>query len=194
MYNPQRTLVILDRDGVINRDSAEFIKSPEEFIPLPGSLRAIATLCAAGFEVVVASNQSGVGRGLFSLETLERIHSKLRDEVEATGGVISGIYYCPHMPDDGCDCRKPKPGLLEQIANVYETNLDGVPVIGDSMRDLEAAIAAGAEPVLVRTGNGRRTELELDQDSGIPVYEDLAAAAAAIVADAARHASRERSS
>jgi D-glycero-D-manno-heptose 1,7-bisphosphate phosphatase len=194
MCKPQRPLVILDRDGVINQDSTEFIKSPEEFIPLPGSLNAIAALCAAGFEVVVASNQSGVGRGLFSLDTLERIHSKLRDEVEATGGVISGIYYCPHLPDDGCECRKPKPGLLKQISKVYETSLDGVPVIGDSMRDLEAAIAVGAEPVLVRTGNGRRTELELAPDCGIPVYDDLAAAAAAIVAATAGHLSGEISS
>lgn len=181
MSAARRPLVILDRDGVINQDSPDFIKSPEEFIPLPGSLQAIALLCEAGFEVVVASNQSGVGRGLFSLETLERIHEKLRCEATTKGGEISGIYYCPHKPDDGCDCRKPKPGLLEQIATTYDRSLSGVPVIGDSMRDLESAIAAGAEPILVRTGNGRRTEVKLRDDSKIRVYDDLAAAAAALV-------------
>ena len=188
MCRRHRPLVILDRDGVINQDSPDFIKSPGEFIPLPGSLQAIASLSQAGFEVVIASNQSGVGRGLFSLATLERIHRKLRAEVEAKGGAIAGIYYCPHKPDDGCDCRKPKPGLLEQIAKVYHRNLDGVPVIGDSLRDLEAAIAAGAEPILVRTGNGRRTETKLGDESQITVFDDLAAAAAALVNAAAADA------
>lgn len=181
MSEKRRTLVILDRDGVINQDSPDFIKSPDEFIPLPGSLEAIAALCGAGFEVIVASNQSGVGRGLFSIETLEQIHVKLREEARAAGGMISGIFFCPHRPDDHCDCRKPKPGLFEQIAATYHRQLDGVPVIGDSMRDLDAAIAAGAKPILVRTGNGLKTERELVEDSGIDVYDDLAAAAAALI-------------
>ncbi|MFW2403452.1 MAG: D-glycero-beta-D-manno-heptose 1,7-bisphosphate 7-phosphatase [Gammaproteobacteria bacterium] len=182
MSAARRPLVILDRDGVINRDSADFIKSPAEFIPLPGSLEAIAALCDAGFEVVIASNQSGVGRGLFSIETLERIHVKLREEAEKAGGMISGIYFCPHKPEDGCDCRKPKTGLFEQIAATYHRQLDGVPVVGDSMRDLEAAIAAGAKPILVRTGNGRKTESALWEDNDIDVHEDLAAAAAELIA------------
>ncbi|MBT8443438.1 MAG: D-glycero-beta-D-manno-heptose 1,7-bisphosphate 7-phosphatase [Gammaproteobacteria bacterium] len=181
MTAAQRPLVILDRDGVINRDSPDFIKSPEEFIPLPGSLAAIAALCDAGFEVVIASNQSGVGRGLLSIETLERIHVKLRTETEAVGGVISGIFFCPHHPDDGCDCRKPKPGLFEQVSTTYRRDLHGVPTIGDSRRDLDAALAAGARPILVRTGNGRKTERELGADSDVEVYDDLSAAAAALI-------------
>lgn len=181
MSAARRPLVILDRDGVINQDSPDFIKSPEEFIPLPGSLEAIAALSDAGFEVVIASNQSGVGRGLLSIETLERIHVKLRQAAEAAGGVISGIFFCPHKPDEGCDCRKPKPGLFEQISTTYDRDLRGVSAIGDSMRDLEAAIAAGAKPILVRTGNGRKTESELADDSGVIVYDDLAAAATALI-------------
>lgn len=181
MSDARRPLVILDRDGVINQDSPDFIKSPDEFIPLPGSLEAIAALCAAGIEVIIASNQSGVGRGLFSIETLERIHVKLREEARAAGGMISGIFFCPHRPDDDCDCRKPKPGLFEQIASTYHRQLDGVPVIGDSMRDLDAAIAAGAKPILVRTGNGLSTESQLGEDSEIDVYDDLAAATAAVI-------------
>lgn len=181
MREEQQPLVILDRDGVINRDSDEFIKSPDEFIPLPGSIESIANLCRAGFRVVIASNQSGVGRGLFTRETLERIHGKLRTEVEAVGGAISGIYFCPHRPDANCDCRKPKPGLLLQIAREFDCELDGVPTIGDSKRDLDAAAAAGATPVLVRTGNGRRTEKELDENCDVAVFDDLRAAAAAII-------------
>lgn len=181
MRERQQPLVILDRDGVINRDSQDFIKAPEEFVPLPGSVEAIAELCRAGFAVVIASNQSGVGRGLFSCETLERIHAKLRDEVERAGGTITGIFVCPHRPDAGCDCRKPKPGLMRQIAATLHRDLRGVPVVGDSQRDLDAAMAVGARPILVRTGNGCATERRLAADSGIPVYDDLRAAAAAIV-------------
>ena len=181
MCKAQRPLIILDRDGVINADSPDFIKSPDEFIPLPGSVDAIVALCDAGYDVVIASNQSGVGRGLFSINTLERIHDKLRAAVAAAGGEIAGIFYCPHEPDAGCDCRKPKAGLFEQISRAFETPVAGVPAIGDSLRDLQAAGAAGANPILVRTGNGRKTESELDSDSGITVYDDLYAAAAAII-------------
>ena len=187
MCDAQRPLIILDRDGVINADSPDFIKSPEEFVPLPGSIEAIAELCAAGFDVVIASNQSGVGRGLFALETLEHIHAKMREAVAAAGGSIAGIFYCPHAPDEGCDCRKPRAGLFEQIASGFDTRLDGVPAVGDSLRDLQAAQSAGATPVLVRTGNGTKTERELGEDSGIAVYDDLGAAAAAIID---RHRSR----
>ena len=181
MNEGQHPLVILDRDGVINRDSDAFIKSPDEFITLPDSIEAIGKLCRAGFRVVIATNQSGVGRGLFSPEMLERIHAKLISEVKAVGGVIAGIFICPHKPEDNCDCRKPKPGLLQQIAESFSIDLHGVPVIGDSARDLDAAIAADAQPILVRTGNGRKTEETLVKDSEIPVYENLSAAVTAII-------------
>jgi len=179
-------LVILDRDGVINRDSVEFIKSPEEFLPLPGSIEAIAALTQAGYRVVVASNQSGLGRGLFSVETLDKIHAKLHAHVTAAGGRVLEIFYCPHKPDEGCRCRKPLPGLFEKIAERFACDLNGVPAIGDSMRDLEAAEAAGAQPILVRTGNGKKTESklrasDLQNGANIPVYDDLRAAANAIV-------------
>jgi D-glycero-D-manno-heptose 1,7-bisphosphate phosphatase len=172
-------MVILDRDGVINRDSDAFIKSPDEFIALPGSLAAIAALSRAGFLVVIASNQSGVGRGLFTLGVLEEIHAKLQSEVEAAGGRIDAIFFCPHAPDAGCNCRKPLTGLFDQIADRYHRTLEGVPAIGDSLRDLQAARKAGAQPILVRTGNGARTETETA--SGVPVYDDLKAAAEAII-------------
>ena len=170
-------LVILDRDGVINRDSDEYIKSPAEFIPLAGSIEAIGRLSAAGYTVAVASNQSGIGRGLFSRSALYAMHRKLRRLVKSVGGVIGKIVYCPHAPNDGCDCRKPRAALLLRIGAYYGCSLDGVPVIGDSLRDLQAAAAVGAKPVLVRTGKGRKTEREL-VNSGIEaeVFDDLAGA------------------
>jgi D-glycero-D-manno-heptose 1,7-bisphosphate phosphatase len=169
-------LVILDRDGVINFDSDEYIKSPDEFIPIPGSLEAIARLNRAGYTVVVATNQSGVARGYFSEETLRQIHAKLTQLLNQAGGKIDAIYYCPHGPDDHCDCRKPKPGLLEQILQRYDTDVASVPAIGDSLRDLEAALSVGAKPILVKTGKGERTLAKLAQDSRLkntPVFEDL---------------------
>lgn len=172
-------LVILDRDGVINADSDAYIKSPREWRPLPGSLRAIRELCRAGFDVVVATNQSGVGRGLFDGETLAAIHRRMRDSVQAAGGRLAGIYFCPHRPDEGCSCRKPAPGLLQQIARDFSRPLDDVPVIGDSARDLEAAVAVGARPILVRTGKGAGTESRLAIDA--EVFDDLAAAAASLI-------------
>ncbi len=176
-----RGLVILDRDGVINRDSDAFVKSADEWIPLPGSIEAIAALSAAGFTVTVASNQSGLARGLFDRSALRSMHRKLRRLVDAAGGRVDRIVVCPHGPDDGCSCRKPRPGLLHRLARHYDTTLDGVPVIGDSARDLEAARAAGATPILVRTGNGTRTESSLSGDlADVLVYDDLAAAAAAL--------------
>lgn len=174
-------LVILDRDGVINRDSAEFVKTLDEWQPLPGSIEAIAALSRAGFTVAVASNQSGLARGLLDRKALRAMHRKLRRLVAAEGGHVDRIVVCPHGPDDGCRCRKPAPGLLEQLSRHYGRSLAGVPVIGDSLRDLEAAAAAGAAPVLVRTGNGARTEVQLPGAlRSIPVYDDLAAAAAAL--------------
>ena len=177
-------LVILDRDGVINRDSKDFVKSAAEWLPLPGSIDAIAALSAAGYTVAVASNQSGLARGLFDDAALDAMHAKLRALVESAGGRIDHIVVCPHGPDDGCDCRKPEPGLYRQIAEHFDTGLDGVPVVGDSIRDLEAAVAAGAKPILVRTGNGEKSEgLLHGKLEAVPVFEDLAAFARSLVSE-----------
>lgn len=170
-------LIILDRDGVINEDSDAFIKSPEEWIPIPGSLEAITQLSKAGFTVAVASNQSGLARGLFDQATLEAMHEKFKKLLAEKGGEVATIKYCPHAPDDGCDCRKPKPGLLHQIASELNTDLKTVPVVGDSSRDLQAAEAAGAQPVLVRTGKGEATLSAGSLPEGTKVFPDLAAAA-----------------
>jgi D-glycero-D-manno-heptose 1,7-bisphosphate phosphatase len=180
MAKPVR-LVVLDRDGVINEDSDAYIKSPEEWIPLPGSLEAIGTLCDAGYTVAVATNQSGVARGYYSASVLESIHDKMLSSVAAAGGHIDFIAVCPHGPDDGCLCRKPRAGLLEQIAAHYDTGLDGVPVVGDSLRDLEAAAAVGATPVLVLTGNGEKTARALPEMlKSAATYPNLAHAADAL--------------
>lgn len=179
-----RGLVILDRDGVINRDSDEYVKNPAEWKPLPGSLEAISALSDAGFTVAVASNQSGLARGLFDQAALDAMHQKMHELVALSGGRISKVVICPHGPDDGCHCRKPEPGLLEQLARHFETTLADVPVIGDSLRDLEAADAAGAVPVLVRTGNGAATEASLPtRFRDIAVYDDLAEAAEALIGE-----------
>ncbi len=173
-----RKLIILDRDGVINRDSKEFVKSPEEWVPLPGSIDAIAWLSKAGYTLAVASNQSGLARGLFDRDTLEAMHAKLHGLVAEAGGHIDRIVVCPHGPDDGCDCRKPKPGLLLQLGSHYGQSLEGVIVIGDSLRDLEAAAAVNSRPVLVRTGNGAETEKKLEGElADIEVFDSLADAA-----------------
>ena len=177
-----RGLLILDRDGVINRDSAEFVKNVDEFQPLPGSIDAIARLQRAGYTVTVASNQSGLARGLFDRRALRAMHRKLRRLVAAAGGRIDRIVVCPHGPDDGCRCRKPAPGLLLRLARHYGVALAGTPAIGDSLRDLEAARAAGATPILVRTGTGHKTEAALPGPlRGIEVFDDLADAARALV-------------
>ena len=180
-------LVILDRDGVINRDSPEFVKSTDEWVPLPGSIDAIAELHRAGFTIAVASNQSGLARGLFDRRALGAMHRKLRRLVAKAGGRVDRIVVCPHGPDDGCDCRKPNPGLLLRLGRFYDTPLAGVPVVGDSLRDLEAARLAGARPILVRTGNGRRTEASLTPAfSSVEVYDDLADVATALISETAR--------
>jgi len=172
-------LLILDRDGVINQDSADFIKSADEWIPLPGSIDAIAQLSRSGYTIAVASNQSGLARGFFDRNALRAMHRKLRRLVGGAGGVVDRIVVCPHGPDDGCNCRKPKPGLLNRLANYYGVSLDGVPFVGDSLRDLQAAANAGATPVLVRTGSGAETARRLPASlRGVAVYEDLAAFAA----------------
>jgi D-glycero-D-manno-heptose 1,7-bisphosphate phosphatase len=169
----------LDRDGVINQESDAYIKTPEEWIPLPGSVEAIARLYKNGYTVVVASNQSGVARNYFSLDTLAAIHGRMRREVEAAGGKIDSVFFCPHGPGDQCDCRKPKPGLFKQIAERYKVDLRGVPMIGDSERDLQAARAVDGRPILVQTGNGLKT-LEEDHDVE-EVYADLSEAAAHLI-------------
>jgi D-glycero-D-manno-heptose 1,7-bisphosphate phosphatase len=172
-----RKLVVLDRDGVVNHESVEFIRTPDEWIPLPGSIEAIRDLSRAGFTVVVATNQSGVGRGHLTAVTLEAIHRKMTAAVEAAGGRIAGIFVCPHTPDANCDCRKPRAGLLRQIESAFGVSLAGRPIIGDSERDLRAAKAVGARAILVRTGNGLDAERLLAPQDCVPVYDDLAAAA-----------------
>ncbi len=175
------SLVILDRDGVINHDSDDYIKSPDEWQPLPGSLEAIARLCRADYTVVVATNQAGVGRGLFSQEMLIRIHRKMASSIRDKGGRLDSVFFCPHSPAEQCGCRKPKPGMLLEISDRLGIGLSGVPVVGDSLRDLEAAEAAGAMPVLVKTGRGRLTQEKLSKGElshtlgQTPVYADLAA-------------------
>ena len=150
--NTHLKLVILDRDGTINRASDEFVKSPDEWHPLPGSLEAISRLNHAGFHVVLATNQSGLGRGLFDMAALNAVHSHMVKTLAAAGGRIDAIFYCPHAPDEGCTCRKPAPGLLHQIQERYGIELEGVPYVGDSLRDMQAAQAAGCAPHLVLTG------------------------------------------
>lgn len=175
-------LIILDRDGVINQDSDDYIKSVEEWLPIPGSMQAMGRLYQAGYTLVVATNQSGIARGYFDLLTLHAMHVKMGKLLEQYGGQVDAVFFCPHGPDDKCDCRKPKDGMLRDIAKRYQVNLSGVHVIGDSFRDIESARSVGARPILVRTGKGERTlrkhaaELE-----GVPVFKDLAEAVAAII-------------
>jgi len=168
-------LAILDRDGVINCDSADFVKSADEWIALPGSLAAIARLTQAGWKVVVATNQSGLARGLFDAAALNAMHAKMCCELAQAGGHIDAIFVCPHGPDDGCTCRKPLPGLFHEIARRYDINLAGIPAVGDSLRDLQAAHAAGCQPWLVQTGNGVKTEAAGNLPPGTRIGADLAA-------------------
>ena len=169
-------LVILDRDGVINFDSDQYIKSPAEWRPIPGSAEAIARLNQAGYRVVVATNQSGVGRGLFEMDTLNAIHEKMHKTVAAVGGRIDAVFYCPHAADAACGCRKPEPGMFERIAACYNTDLAGVPAVGDSLRDLQAAARMGARPLLVLTGKGEKTRHDPALPEGTLMFADLAAA------------------
>ena len=169
-------LVILDRDGVINLDSDAYIKSPDEWKPIPGSLDAIARLTQAGYQVAVATNQSGVGRGLFEMATLNAIHDKMHRAVGQAGGRIDAVFYCPHAMEANCRCRKPKPGLLEDIGKRFSASLKNVPCIGDSQRDLEAAAAVGGQPILVLTGKGEATRREGKLPPGTLVFKNLAEA------------------
>lgn len=170
-----RKLVILDRDGVINADSDQFIKSPDEWVAIPGSLEAIGQLNQAGFRVVVATNQSGVGRGLFDMATLNAMHAKMSKSAASVGGRIDAVFFCPHTAADACDCRKPKPGMFQEIARRYEIDLTGVPAVGDSLRDLQAAAAVGAHPHLVLTGKGKKTLAAGGLPEGTQVHDSLQA-------------------
>ena len=169
-------LVILDRDGVINYDSDQYIKSPGEWKPMPGSLEAIAKLTQAGYKVVIASNQSGIDRGLFDMDTLNAIHDKMHRAVQSLGGRIDAVFYCPHTSESKCSCRKPKPGMFLRIGACFNTDLSEAFVIGDSLRDLQPAASVGARPVLVLTGKGGVTQAEGDLPEGTLIFSDLAAA------------------
>ena len=177
---PRNRLIILDRDGVINQDSADFVKSPDEWIPLPGALEAIARMNQAGYRVVVATNQSGLGRGLFDAATLNAIHIKLKAQLAKVGGTVDAIFVCPHAPDDECDCRKPLPGLFYSIAQRFDIDLAGLPAVGDSARDLQAAYTAGCTPWLVLTGNGLKTQAQGNLPPTTVVWESLTAVAEAL--------------
>lgn len=178
-----RPLVMIDRDGVINEDSTEFVKSVAEWRPITGSLEAIAALHRAGWRVAVVTNQSGIGRGLYDEATLAKIHAHMRERVRVAGGELAGIYYCPHLPDDGCDCRKPQPGMFRALERELGLSVAGAPYIGDRLSDVAAAEAVGARPILVRTGSGAATEALLGARR-VPVFDDLAAAARSLLGEA----------
>ena len=175
-------LIVLDRDGVINVDSEQFIKSPDEWKPIPGSLEAIARLNESGWRVVVASNQSGVGRGLFDMDNLNAINEKMTKAIGQAGGRLDAIFFCPHSADSTCDCRKPRPGMFVQIAERFNVDMKGVPVVGDSLRDLQAGVAVGCQPYLVLTGKGAKTQADPALPEGTLVFPDLAAVAAQLTA------------
>ncbi|GHD61518.1 D-glycero-beta-D-manno-heptose 1,7-bisphosphate 7-phosphatase [Jeongeupia chitinilytica] len=170
-------LLILDRDGVINHDSPDYIKSPDEWIPIEGSLDAIGALTRAGWTLVVATNQSGIGRGYYDVATLNRIHAKMHRLVHDAGGEIDAIFFCPHMSEAQCRCRKPAPGMVLDIAKRFHVSPTELWMVGDSQRDLEAIAAAGGKPLLVRTGNGKKTEGKNCLPPGTRVFDNLAAVA-----------------
>jgi D-glycero-D-manno-heptose 1,7-bisphosphate phosphatase len=177
-------LVILDRDGVINQDSDAYVKSADEWIPIDGSIEAIAKLYKAGFTVVVATNQSGLARGLFDLDDLEAMHDKLTQLVIDAGGELGAIFYCPHGPDDNCNCRKPKAGLIDAIEAEFDVSASSVPLVGDSLRDLEAGLQKGCDPILVLTGKGEKMQPKLAATTGLehtPHFANLAEAADHII-------------
>ncbi|ARU22203.1 D-glycero-beta-D-manno-heptose 1,7-bisphosphate 7-phosphatase [Ralstonia pseudosolanacearum] len=177
-------LVILDRDGVINLDSDQFIKSPDEWIAIEGSLEAIAELNQAGYQVVVATNQSGIGRGLFEAAALNAMHEKMYKALASQGGRVDAVFFCPHTAAEGCDCRKPKAGMFREIARRFDVDLAGVPVVGDSLRDLQAGAEVGAVPHLVLTGKGAKTLQAGNLPPGTHVHLDLRAFARALLSPA----------
>ncbi|MDD3265555.1 MAG: D-glycero-beta-D-manno-heptose 1,7-bisphosphate 7-phosphatase [Burkholderiales bacterium] len=175
-------IIILDRDGVINQDSDKYVKSTDEFHIIPGSVDAIANLSQAGFKVIVCTNQSGLGRGLFSMEELNEMHEKMHQSVEQAGGAIDAIIFCPHTPDDKCECRKPKPGMILDICERFHVEkVSKVAMIGDSLRDLEAIYAAGGIPILVKTGNGKKTLAKETLPEGTMIFDDLLAASEYVI-------------
>jgi len=176
-------IVILDRDGVINEDSANYIKNPNEWIPIPQSLEAIALLKQNNFYVIIATNQSGVGRGLYNVEVLNQIHNKMNKMLQDVGGSIDAIFFCPHTDEDNCNCRKPKIGMLEEIEKRFSSSLKKIPAIGDSARDLKAFKGIGAQPMLVKTGNGEKTILEKKYPKNTLIFENLFHAAEFVVAN-----------
>jgi len=178
----QAKLIVLDRDGVINYDSDQFIKSPDEWRPIPGSLEAIARLNHAGFRVIVATNQPGLGRRLFDMATLISIHDKMYKALAQLGGRVDALFYCPHTADSNCDCRKPKPGMLIEIGQRFGVELTGVPCVGDGERDLQAAAAVGAQPILVLTGKGEKTLRSGNFPKDTAIFPDLAFFVTALLA------------
>ena len=174
-------LIILDRDGVINHDSPHYIKSPAEWKPIPGSPEAIARLHHAGYRVVVATNQSGVGRSLYDMDTLSAIHAKMHKTIGDAGGRIDAVFYCPHTNDANCECRKPKAGLFRSIAERFNVDLHGVYAIGDSLRDLQACVEVGCQPILVLTGKGEQTLATGGLPEGTREFADLSTAVDAIL-------------
>ncbi len=175
-------LVILDRDGVINKDSDNFIKNPDEWIPIPGSLEAIALLNQHGYRVAVATNQSGIARGFFDMETLNAIHDKMHHAVAQVGGRIDAIFYCPHAASDNCACRKPKSQMVEDIGHRFSVDLKDVPAVGDALRDLQAFANVGCQAMLVRTGKGEETLAAGDLPDNTRTFANLAEAADYIIA------------
>jgi D-glycero-D-manno-heptose 1,7-bisphosphate phosphatase len=171
--NANKKLVVLDRDGVINVDSDAFIKSPDEWVAIPGSLEAIARLNQAGYRVAIASNQSGIGRGLFDMAALNAMHEKMNRAAAAVGGRIDAVFFCPHTQEDECECRKPKPGMLQQIVERFEIDPAGTPMVGDSLRDLQAGATLGFELHLVLTGKGRKTLADGNLPPDTKVHDDL---------------------
>lgn len=182
------TLLVLDRDGVINQDSDDYIRCVDDWTPIPGSIEAIAELSRAGYRVAIATNQSGLSRGYFGLDELEAIHDRMCHLVEACGGNIAGVFYCPHLPDEGCACRKPATGLLQAIESELGESVSGCYFIGDSLKDLQAGRAMNCRPALVLTGKGQKTqaqlhspEVALSDPGSVPIYANLAAASRAIL-------------
>ena len=186
MSTSSSKLIILDRDGVINEDRDDYVKSSEEWVPLPGSLEAIALLNQAGYQIAIATNQSGLARGYFNINDLHAMHSKMDALLKPLGGRIDCIFFCPHVDANACDCRKPLPGLMKEIALRYKKNhsknpLEGVPIVGDSLRDLQAGIVLGASPHLVLTGKGKQTLAKGELPDGTEIHEDLLAFATSLL-------------
>ena len=174
------SLLILDRDGVINQDSDDYVKSVDEWIAIPGSIEAMAKLSQAGYQIAIATNQSGLGRGYFQQSDLDAMHLKMMTLLDAAGGKLAGIFFCPHAPDDNCECRKPKAGLIEQIEQALDCSAENAFIIGDSLRDLEAGLLKGCTPILVKTGKGQRTLTKLQTEpvnelNELLIFDDLAA-------------------